>query len=63
MRVDEVTEALELVEDDQVGLEGMDAGVSFQSGVFRGAGVRYSVLSNTSSGAWPLVKAIEEIVA
>ena len=48
---------------DHLWIEGMDAGVSFQSGVFRGAGVRYSVLSNTSSGAWPLVKAIEEIVA
>lgn len=43
---------------DHVWFEGMDAGVSFQSGVFRGADARYSVLSNTSSGAWPLVKAI-----
>lgn len=41
-----------------VWIEGMDAGVSFQSGVFRDADVRYSVLSNTSSGAWPLVQAI-----
>jgi CubicO group peptidase (beta-lactamase class C family) len=43
---------------DHVWIEGMDAGVSFQSGVFRDADVRYSVLSNTSSGAWPLVKTI-----
>jgi len=48
---------------DHVWIEGMDAGVSFQSGVFRGADVRYSVLSNTSSGAWPLVKAISDTMA
>jgi len=29
-----------------------------QSGVFKDADVRYSVLSNASSGAWPLVQAI-----
>ena len=45
---------------DHVWLEGIDAGVSFQSGVFRDADVRYSVLSNTSSGAWPLVKTISD---
>lgn len=43
---------------DHVWFEGADAGVSFQSGVFRDADVMYSVLSNTSSGAWPLVTAI-----
>lgn len=43
---------------DHVWMEGMDAGVSFRSGVFRSADLRYSVLSNTSSGAWPLVHAI-----
>lgn len=48
---------------DHVWFEGMDAGVSFQSGVFRNADVRYSVLSNTSSGAWPLVHAICDAVA
>lgn len=48
---------------DHVWVEGMDAGVSFQSGVFKGADVRYSVVSNTSSGAWPLVKSIREAVA
>lgn len=47
---------------DHVWFEGMDAGVSFQSGVFRDADVRYSVLSNTSSGAWPLVEAIGDAV-
>ncbi len=48
---------------DHVWFEGMDAGVSFQSGVFRDADVRYSVLSNTSSGAWPLVKTISDAIA
>ncbi len=48
---------------DHVWIEGMDAGVSFQSGVFRSADVRYSVLSNTSSGAWPLVKMIDSTMA
>jgi len=47
---------------DHVWIEGMDAGVSFQSGVFRDSDVRYSVLSNTSSGAWPLVKAIRDAI-
>jgi CubicO group peptidase (beta-lactamase class C family) len=45
---------------DHVWIEGMDAGVSFQSGVFRSAEVTYAVLSNTSEGAWPLVRAIRD---
>ncbi len=45
---------------DHVWIEGMDAGVSFQSGVFRAADVTYSVLANTSEGAWPLVRAIRD---
>ena len=48
---------------DHVWFEGMDAGVSCQSGVFRGADVTYSVLSNTSSGAWPLVNFICDAMA
>jgi CubicO group peptidase (beta-lactamase class C family) len=48
---------------DHVWFEGMDAGVSFQSGWFRGDDVRYTVLSNTSSGAWPLVKMICDALA
>lgn len=40
---------------DHVWFEGMDAGVSFQSGVFGDSDMRYSVFSNTSSGVWPLV--------
>jgi hypothetical protein len=45
---------------DHVWSEGMDPGVSFQSGMFRDSDVRYSVLANTSSGAWPLVKTIRD---
>lgn len=48
---------------DHVWFEGMDAGVSCQSGVFRDADVRYSVLSNTSTGVWPLVKTICDAMA
>lgn len=48
---------------DHVWFEGMDAGVSFQSGVFRDADVTYTVISNTSSGAWPLVTTICDAVA
>ncbi len=47
---------------DHVWIEGIDAGVSFESGVFRDADLRYSVLSNTSSGAWPLVKTIRDTI-
>lgn len=47
---------------DHVWFEGMDAGVSFQSGVFRDADVRYSVISNTSTGVWPLVRTICDTV-
>ena len=43
---------------NHVWIEGIDAGVSFQSGMFRSTDLRYSMLSNTSSGAWPLVKLI-----
>ncbi|MEM8706877.1 MAG: serine hydrolase domain-containing protein [Actinomycetota bacterium] len=45
---------------DHVWLEGMDAGVSMQTGVRRSTGERYSVLANTSAGAWPLVKRITD---
>ena len=43
---------------DHVWIEGQDAGVSFESGMRRAAGVEYSVFSNTSGGAWPLVRHI-----
>ena len=43
---------------DHVWLEGMDAGVSVMTGFRRSSGLRYSVLSNTSGGVWPLAKLI-----
>ncbi len=43
---------------DHVWLEGMDAGVSLVSGFRRSNGLRYSVLSNTSSGVWPIARQI-----
>ena len=43
---------------DHVWLEGMDAGVSFMSGVRRRRGLEYFVVSNTSDGVWPLVRRI-----
>lgn len=48
---------------DHVWLEGMDAGVSAQTGWIRSSGITYAVLSNTSSGAWPMVRALLERVA
>jgi hypothetical protein len=38
----------------------MDAGVSCRTGFDRSSGLTYTVISNTSSGAWPLVNAIED---
>jgi CubicO group peptidase (beta-lactamase class C family) len=45
---------------DTVMLEGMDAGVSCRTAYDRPSGVTYTVISNTSSGAWPLVAYLEE---
>ena len=41
-------------------LEGMDAGVSFRSAYDRPSGLIYTVISNTSSGAWPMVKHLDQ---
>ena len=43
---------------DHVWLEGMDAGVSSQTGVVRSRGISYAVLANTSGGAWNVARAI-----
>ena len=40
-------------------LEGMDAGVSFRSAYDRPSGLIYTVISNTSSGAWPMVEHLD----
>jgi CubicO group peptidase (beta-lactamase class C family) len=42
-------------------LEGMDSGVSFRSTHDPETGVTVSVLSNTSRGAWPVLKAMAEL--
>jgi len=42
-----------------VSLEGCDAGVSFRSVCDPTTGLTHSVLSNTSSGAWPMTKALD----
>ena len=45
---------------DTVMMEGMDAGVSCRSVHDRPSGLGYTVISNTSSGAWPLVTYLDE---
>ena len=40
-------------------LEGYDAGVSFRSAYDPDSGLSYTVLSNTTAGAWPLVKLLD----
>jgi hypothetical protein len=42
-------------------LEGCDAGVSFRSTVNRDAERRITVLSNTTDGAWPILRALATI--
>jgi CubicO group peptidase (beta-lactamase class C family) len=45
---------------DAVGLEGYDAGVSFRSVHDPGARITHTVISNTTDGAWPLARHLEE---
>jgi CubicO group peptidase (beta-lactamase class C family) len=47
---------------DTVRLEGYDAGTSFRTAQDRDTGMQYTVMSNTSGGAWPLVKLLDEHV-
>jgi len=47
-------------EGPAVALEGMDAGVSARTVYDPSTEVGFSVLSNTSSGAWPLVGLLDE---
>jgi hypothetical protein len=44
---------------EAVFLEGSDPGISFRSTFKPSTGLFYSVLSNTTSGAWPVVKELE----
>jgi CubicO group peptidase (beta-lactamase class C family) len=43
-------------------LEGMDAGISFCSVHDPGKNLTYSVIANTSSGAWPVARKIERMI-
>ncbi len=45
-----------------VQLEGADAGISFRSGFAPATRVSYTVVSNTTSGAWPVVKELESLL-
>lgn len=48
---------------DLVELHGSDAGVSFQTVYDRSERFTYTVLSNTTEGAWPIVEHLDELVA
>jgi CubicO group peptidase (beta-lactamase class C family) len=50
-------------EGDAVQLEGCDAGVSFRSAHSRSGGWTYTVLSNTTDGAWPLARFLRQRLA
>jgi CubicO group peptidase (beta-lactamase class C family) len=50
-------------ESDAVLLEGCDTGVSFRSVHDPGPGLTYTVVSNTSDGAWPLLRLVRERLA
>jgi len=43
-------------------LEGCDAGVSFRSAHDRTSGLTYTVAGNTTDGAWPLVRLLDDVV-
>lgn len=45
--------------NDTVILEGSDAGVSFRTAHRPSTGATYAVVSNTTTGAWPIVRALE----
>jgi CubicO group peptidase (beta-lactamase class C family) len=47
---------------DTVSLVGSDAGVSFRSAHHPGRGVTFTVVSNTSDGAWPLGRRLAELL-
>lgn len=47
---------------DAVMLEGSDAGVSFRTVHEPATGFTHTVLSNTSLGAWPITRRLDEIL-
>lgn len=48
---------------DIVMLEGLDAGVSFRSMHDPRSNLTYTVISNSSDGAWPIVRRLNELLA
>jgi CubicO group peptidase (beta-lactamase class C family) len=48
---------------DIVMLEGFDAGVSFRSVHVPASSVTYTVISNSSDGAWPITRRLDELMA
>jgi CubicO group peptidase (beta-lactamase class C family) len=48
---------------DTVMLEGCDAGVSFRTVHDPGAGLTHTVISNTTDGAWPIARYLDERLA
>ena len=48
---------------DIVMLEGFDAGVSFRSVHDPGSALTHTVISNSSDGAWPITKRLDELLA
>jgi CubicO group peptidase (beta-lactamase class C family) len=51
---------LDAARDDVVALEGSDAGVSFRSVHHLARATTYTVVSNSSAGAWPLARLLRE---
>jgi CubicO group peptidase (beta-lactamase class C family) len=47
---------------DAVSLEGSDAGVSFRTVHDPAVGVTHTVLSNTTAGAWPVTRRLDELL-
>lgn len=45
---------------DTVQLEGCDAGISFRSAYDRPSGLAYAVIANTTDGAWPTVRLLDD---
>ncbi len=49
--------------NDSVALVGMDAGVSFRSVHDAGRNSTFTVISNTSHGAWPMARLLDDLLA
>ena len=50
-------------QDGVVSLVGSDAGVSFRSVHDRTTDLTWTVVSNTSEGAWPVARAVAELLS